>query len=262
MRVPLHDIRDPNVRAFLRLLRRCGICDIVVLGGAVRDILLGRPCRDIDVAVRVQVEPPTAVREPNSDGAYRMVPALERGLRSLSVALGYDVSCFQDRVPFGETAIDVLGLLPVRDAHGREFPDVFVDCNQQVFNARPELSVSQLVLDSNGRVWPTSGVQDLVDRVGRITDAPLPIHLRQIVRALRTCEEIDLTLTSDSVEKMIRHLRELQEPARFHKEIGEEDAPQLVDALLGRRPEEERALDRDWVLNGIASLVRGRSRQE
>ena len=256
MQITLPDIRDPNLRLFLQLLRQREIHDIVVVGGAVRDTLLGRLCRDIDIAVKLSVEAPKALLEPSANDTYRIVPALEDGLRPLSLALGCNVSSFYERLSFGETMIDVLGLVPLRDVAGQEFPDLFVDCNRRVFNARPELSVAQLVMDSNGKIWPMSGVRDIRRCVARLIKAPLPIHLRQIIRALRTCEELDLTLTSNSAEEIITHVQRLREPIQFKEEVEEEDTRQLINALLEEMPNQSHAGDDRSILTKIVSLVR------
>ena len=259
MRFTLPEILDPNLHAFLQLLGRSRLHDIIVLGGAVRDALLERPCNDIDIAVRLQAIAPTTVVEPVTNGTHYMVPALAHRLRPLAAALGLETSAFYDPVPFREVTIDVLGLAPVTDDGGRAFPDVFVDANQRIFSARPELSVNQLMLDSDRNVWPISGIEDLNGRVGRAAEAPLPMHLRQILRALRTSENIGLTLTRETAKKMIAHLQLLENPLRFRKEMREEDALRLLQGLIGDLGGERHVAGDNSVLKDITSIVRARA---
>jgi tRNA nucleotidyltransferase/poly(A) polymerase len=71
MRLSLDRIQDTDLFEFLTILRRHNLNDIVVVGGAVRDVLLGRLCRDIDIAIRIPLVAPRHVKKFYSEkGCY------------------------------------------------------------------------------------------------------------------------------------------------------------------------------------------------
>lgn len=255
MNLTLPEIPDSDLRDFIELLRQENLHDIVVVGGAVRDLLLSQPCKDIDIAVRLQIQSPELVQETNSNGPYDMIPALADVLRPLAAALGHQVCSLYEPLPFRSLTVDTLGLRPIKDLGGQIYPDIFVDVNERVFNTRPELTVNQLVLSTEAKVWPVSGVQDLNNRMGRLTEAPLGIHLRQALRALRTCKQFNLTLTPESAQKILAHLLALQDPRLFEKELFEEDTQQLFGELTNAELVKAAGPGMSGTLTAITSLI-------
>lgn len=256
MHLRLPDIPDPNLREFLHLLRKENLNDIVIVGGAVRDVLMSRPCKDIDIAVRLKANTPKSVQEPDSNTAYKMIPALTSVLFPLANALGHETSVFYDPVPFGAVVVDVLGLMPVKDIYGQIYPDIFVDANQRIFNARPELTVNQLALDTEGKVWPISAVHDLNNRTARLTEAPLGVHLRQVLRAMWTCKQLNLMLIPKSAQEMTVHLQTLENPRLFEKEVIEQDTQKLMCELIDEHAAKSTTSNISSTLARIASLIR------
>jgi hypothetical protein len=260
MHLTLHEIPFGDLCDFLKLLQQENLDDIVVVGGAVRDLLLSQPCNDIDIAVKLQVKSPELVREPDSNAPYDMTSALANVLHPLAVALGVQAYSFYEPLIFKSLTIDVLGLNPIKDSCGQIYPDIFIDVNQRLFNARPELTVNQLILSADANVWPVAGVQDLNNRVGRLTDAPLSIHLRQVLRTLWTCKLLGLTLTYESAKEIFDHLRVLRDPRLFENELLEEDTQQLLDRLVSVHFTKSAALAMSSSLAAIASLVEAYSK--
>jgi hypothetical protein len=256
MHLRLPDIPDPNLSEFLHLLRKENLNDIVVLGGAVRDTLISRPCQDIDIAIRLKANAPKRIQESDSNTAYKMIPALKSSLFPLAKALGHETPVFYNPVPFGAVVVDVLGLMPVKDINGQIYPDIFIDANQRVFNARPELSVNQLALDSEGKVWPISAIHDLNNRTARFTEAPLGVHLRQVLRAIWTCKRLELMLIPESAKKMILHLQTLENPRFFEKEFVEQDTQKFLCELIDENAAKNAASNISTILARIASLIR------
>jgi hypothetical protein len=257
MHLTLHDIPDPNIRAFLGFLRERRLDDIVIVGGAIRDVLRAQsPCKEIDIAVKLQVVAPEAVRKAQSNETYNMVPTLARALHPFAKVLGCEINAFYDPLPFEGAMIDMLGLIPVEDMSGQKYPDIFVDANGKLFNARPELTVNQLVLSNDGRIWPSLGIHDLNDHVARITKAPMGIHLRQVIRVLRTCKRFNLTLTQESATILSNHLRLLQELHRFQREITEEDTLSLIHDILDKANIKISSIDHLLILSKIESVLR------
>lgn len=200
-----------NVAAFLDVLRRSGSTDIVVVGGAVRDFLLQRPSRDIDIAARLACGPPTDLRVYQRLPRQRILPCVWKRLHALAREIHCAQRDFHFAIPFCGTKLDLLGLIPVCDTHGKVYPDVFVDGNECVFTAHPELTINLLTMDANGCIGPEPGMGDLERGIACLNKAPLPLRLRQVFRTLRFTAELNLTLEEQSRELLIHALRTLTE---------------------------------------------------
>jgi hypothetical protein len=161
------------------------------------------------------------------------VPEFWAVLRRLAAALGCPPQAMVDPVPFAGSYIDVLGLTCVIGAGERVFPDVFVDTENRLFNARPELSVNQIMMNANGTIWPGEAVSDLRNGVAKFKDAPLGIRLRQVLRALRTCRDLDLRPTNRPLHIMYEHLLSLEDERVLNEQLKEDDTLRLLQDLLG-----------------------------
>ena len=60
MKINIEDI-DGDLNSFITLLRNNDLNNIVVVGGAVRDIILNRPYKDIDIAIRLNIPSPPLI---------------------------------------------------------------------------------------------------------------------------------------------------------------------------------------------------------
>ena len=208
-------VEDPDVRAFLDLLRHADVENVVIIGGAVRDLLLGRTPRDIDIAVALDAEAPAGIIDVPCDEQILMAPALEQALQPLAAALGTAVDAFHEPLRFGSLTIDLVGLVLARDARGRLFPDVFVSRTGNIFGARPALSINRMWLDLEGRIRPTDAVLDLRSRIARLTAAPLPVTARQLLRALRYIEELRLHPSPQCIGQLRDAVLRLCDSTRF-----------------------------------------------
>jgi len=231
MQLRSQDISDPSLRAFWELLRHNGLHNIVIAGGAVRDLLSSRPIRDIDVAARIPRISPLAVHSESPYGAAQLTGELRQALAPLARVLGCPVSALRNAVPFQASSIDVLGLAQVEDADGLAYPDIFIDKSGTLFNARPELTVNQLILDADGRVMPDAYVRDLIHRTGRLTPAPLPMRLRQVLRSIKTIRLLSLRATSETLLQLTTSLQHLQDEKGLQQQLGEADSRYMLKAL-------------------------------
>lgn len=208
MKIKLKDIGAPALHDFLAWLQASEIDNIVVLGGAVRDTIIGCPLKDIDIALRLPVLSPTNVRLYRDTQQYEILPSMNKVLVPLTGLLncGRRDFCTEDGIPFKNTTVDLLGMVVVEDTSGMCYPDIFVDSRNDIFGAYNELSVNRIAIDRNGEIWPELNISHLQNRVGSLAKGPLGINLRVILRALRTCKYLNLRLESEAVGEMMDYL--------------------------------------------------------
>jgi len=223
MQINLKDIYNPDLRAFLTLLHTEGLHNIVVLGGAVRDTLAALPLRDIDIAVCLHSPAPVNIDNFPVVHNYEILPIMWEALAPLAKLLGCSVNdfCQDNGVTFRNTTVDLLGLVPIENSVGIRYPDIFVDSHKRVFGAYPELTVNRIAISGSGEVWPELHVTHLQERVGSFTDGLLGIDLFRILRALRTCIRFGLSLESQAVGIIEKHLYLLQNSEQFHQEASD-----------------------------------------
>lgn len=223
MQINLKDISSPDLRAFLTLLHTEGLHNVVVLGGAVRDMLADLPLRDIDIAVCLHSPAPVNIDTFSVVHKYEILPIMWEALAPLAKLLGCGVNdfCQDDGVTFRNTTVDLLGLVPVENSVGVRYPDIFVDSHKYVFGAYPELTVNRIAINGDGEVWPELHVTHLQERIGIFTTGLLEIDLFRILRALRTCVRFDLSLESQAVDTIEKHLHLLQNSEQFRQEAAD-----------------------------------------
>jgi hypothetical protein len=231
MRLRPEDIRERSLRAFLELLWHEGLHNIVVVGGAVRDLLVSRPIRDIDIAVRLPCVAPARLQQLSLPATDQGVPALWEALAPLARAIGCEVSALRNAVPFHGSSIDVLGLVPVADTVGFPFPDIFMDARGVLFNSCPELTVNQITLSPDGDVQPDGYARDLLTSTARFIAAPLPMRLRQLLRAIRTVTSLSLQVTPEAVELMLSCLARVREVNACQMELDEADTRHILEEV-------------------------------
>jgi len=233
MTMKIDYIKEPNLRAFVELIRKESLSSIVVVGGAVRDLLQGRRQSDIDIAVCLAVDSPVLLQAPIATASEEHLVAWRESILSTARALGWSEEIFSTSIPFCSTTIDVLGLGRVFADDGYIYPDIFVDSEGYLFNSRPELTVNQMILDAEGRVGPESAINDLQNGLAKFREASDDIELRQLLRALKTCRDLNLILATEARTMMARHLERLRDRTRFMIELNQADSLQLTRNLIG-----------------------------
>lgn len=244
MHIDVNNIQDRNLKSFLEIIRGFGLTDILVVGGAVRNMLLSKPCNDIDIALRIGHSAPQVIRKYYKSD-YMLHPAVRNLLKPLAEVLSCQVDAFLGPVHYEGTTIDVLGLYVVEDDLQVFYPDVFVDSGGMIFGARPELTVNRIALDAEGKIWPESHIDDCRLQVARFTDAPLAPGLRQIVRALYISIEFDLKFTDSSLSLLKKYFDSHREKSTLIEDLREDDTLNLM--RLFRNILDSRKLDGDLV---------------
>jgi poly(A) polymerase len=196
------DLLDRNALLVVKRLRRAGH-DAYLVGGCVRDILLGRRPKDFDVATSAR---PNQVRR-----LFQRAITIGRRFKLVHVLFGdqhVEVATFR-RLDTPEEADEASDLLiredntfgtPEEDARRRDFSvnGLFYD---------PE---AEEVLDYVG------GLDDLRDRVLRTIGDP-NIRFREdpvrIVRAIKFAARLGLTIDPATYEAMARHRAQLARSA-------------------------------------------------
>jgi hypothetical protein len=230
MYVNIKTVRDDNLRSFLNLLKRFKLKDVFVVGGAVRDMIFSQPCNDIDVAIRIKQKSPQTLKNYYKNN-YVFHPAIRKQLKPLAKALKCDVETFYRPINYEEISIDILGLYIVEDNSQTCYPDIFVDSDDKIFGAQPELTVNRIAIDIDGRIWPDSHINDCRLRMARFTNAPLPPSLRQIVRAFYVANKFNLKFSNCSLLVLKDYFQNHTSESLLAEELKEENTLNLIKSL-------------------------------
>ncbi|MBF0595426.1 MAG: hypothetical protein HQL22_10745 [Candidatus Omnitrophica bacterium] len=167
-------IKDARVVAFLDLLKRHNLNDIIVFGGAVRDVILGGETKDVDITVRVDwkgtLDQITSGRfEANLLPAYKKADML---LGQLAAVLGVSKERFFDlsNLPtYQGIKINYSGPVVIDGEKGKGFVGRFL-LDDSTGRMITDISTPELLLmgmDSTGRLYEyQSALKNLLD--GRI----------------------------------------------------------------------------------------------
>jgi len=216
-RIKLEDIEKSNseVAAFLRFLRENNLRDIVVIGGAVRDILFGLPADDIDISVAVELtaEEKFDLNRTAAPATRRVVACAIGELGKLAGAIGVPVENFivgsdaKKPVFFSGKDVQYAGPIEVtaQDNTPVNIKRVLFDKKSRgVFSSQTGVGLLSLAVDCDGYVYGAMGaLADVLEgKAGLVGDAE-NFFLGDIVRLLRLKHQFELAI-SDADYKLIR----------------------------------------------------------
>ncbi|PKP61252.1 MAG: hypothetical protein CVT88_00595 [Candidatus Altiarchaeales archaeon HGW-Altiarchaeales-1] len=233
MKINIKDI-DGDLNSFITLLRNNDLNNIVIVGGAVRDIILNRPYKDIDIAIRLNIPSPSLIDLCSPINKYEILPIIQKELFKLDNILNCKIDDFIEKgsVPFGNTTIDILGLVVVKDKREQLFPDIFIDNNNQIFGAYSELTINRLALDFEGNIWPTDYIEHIYNNIGYLTNGVLGIDFYRILRIFKTCELLNTKLDYNVSIQITDYLKKLRNPNRFLDEIKDNRVLPMLNSLF------------------------------
>lgn len=197
----LHRLHSGGFRSFL-------------VGGAVRDLMLGRQPKDFDVSTNAR---PQQIRR-----LFRNSRIIGRRFRLVHVYFRsgiVEVSTFR-RIPTSQDSRDAPGELLITD------DNVFGSPEEDAY--RRDFTVNALIYDiaDYSVVDYVGGIEDLERRVIRVIGDPDVRFCEDPVRMLRACElagRLGFSIDRETEAGIRRHRREIEKaaPARLSEEIGQ-----------------------------------------
>lgn len=208
-RISLAEIQDKNLKAFLQFLNEHGIDDLVVVGGAVRDVFFGNGINDIDIGVKVKMTDEER-RLAKTVGAQATKLMYERGraaLNQLAQALNIPVERFFDKdLPqFNGIKLDYLGpyLFPPKEGQREVITQGLIADVQthEVYSSYTAPGLLQIAIDSHGIMYGyRQSLQDALNGQVRLQgdlENGRNLSIRAIVKWLRLKHEFGLSLSPE-----------------------------------------------------------------
>ena len=151
----------------MELFRR-HVCDIYLVGGSIRDLLLNRPIKDIDLATDCYPDEVQLIAEAND------IPFIPTGLEHGTATIIYK-----------DNQIEVTTFRIDKNCLGRK-AEVQFGCTLEQDLSRRDFTINSIAMDINGNITdPFNGKSDLVDRLVRAVGDPDKRFEEDQLRALR-----------------------------------------------------------------------------
>lgn len=160
--IPTNVIEDRNLRAFLDLLNERHINDLVVTGGAVRDVFFDKKAKDIDIGVRIQMtdDERLVAGTVGAQASRKIYKIAWSGLNQLAQALNVPVERFfnkENPPQFNGINLHYLGpdLIPAKEGQKEVIIQGLIADAQSgnVYSSYTAPGLLQMAIDSNGRVY-------------------------------------------------------------------------------------------------------------
>ncbi|MCM8761425.1 MAG: hypothetical protein NC933_04765, partial [Candidatus Omnitrophica bacterium] len=238
--ISIDDVTDYRLRDFLLFLQRNGLEDIIVIGGAPRDILFGQRLNDLDISVAIDLAKVNLTEDeraklsdprepvPHAIYAYAMerLKALVRAMQDEKIEVDLEdllthageAAHFED---FGNLRIQYGGPVIYAPAdEGKEERYVkrfFADTEKrQGFYSHNGASLLRLGIDCRGRVYgDLQAIKDAMDKKTAVTAYNGRIdkfRLGDILRLLRLKHQFGLAISPDDNELIKRTIARYRMP--------------------------------------------------
>ncbi len=239
-------IQDAKVRSFLDFLRENELPDIVVVGGAVRDIFWNKASKDIDITVKVNMTSEERERSQfvGAQASMSMYEQTMASLQKLALVLGVPVESFfaKDSVPdFNGIKIHFVG--PKRLSNEVILQGLVVD--RELGNVRASYTAPgllQMAIDSSGVMYgyrkPLNDALNGVVQLQGDLQSGRNLSVLGVIKWLRLKHEFGLTLTVEDYGLVNRALSEIK--------VADQDILQIHESmqeLLDETSDRKAALD-------------------
>ena len=211
-------LENSIVGSFLKALALHGIDNLAVLGGAVRDVLLGYPVKDLDVAIMLR-SPTSSLRYINFDCDYSIAPIAKETFQRLAYLLESDVDALvAGGVKFKGSEVDIMGLRPMINVDQQVYPDVFVTNGGQTHVPVPgALTINAMAVDTTYNFYGCAYLDHLFERRAVFINRPelCPHAVYLLTRILIYCKKYALGFDHQFSTALKFHLKELHNNPKF-----------------------------------------------
>jgi len=267
LKIDLKDIKDKNLKAFLKFLKRKHLEDIVVMGGAVRDIFFDKAINDIDVTVKLALT--DKEREDfiptTSQATRRVYDYAMQQLEKLANALGVKREDLQ-RPPLDPAAprfkgLNIQYLGPIQSTTSEGVP-VFnkrfiIDSQtRQGFSSNTRANLLQMAIDCYGNLYGyTESLQDLLKGRVRVVGDGNNFAIGDILRLLRLKHQFGLEIYSQDYELVTKVLNQY---ARGELSISEAILPMIKEQMNKVLDDavDRKAAEEELEKLGISALIK------
>src|SRR3989344_2180818 len=240
MKVEIKKIKDNSLRHFFEFLKKNNFANIVVVGGAVRDLFFQQSPNDIDIAIKIKMNVDSIEKKYfMSIGKKEMLPIISKILRPLAKKLQKDVKDFENgNVVFEGLKIDILGLNIVasKKYNNLVLPDIFINKNNnKIYNFNTFLSVNMLGVDCEGNLYGE------------------PDYLIDIIKLRRRHM---LRFDSYTKEYILNYLHRLENDKKlFHKEFYNENTINLFNNVFNIKNVQDKKVNHYDIIKKIKGEI-------
>jgi len=258
------NIADKSLRDFLRFLKEEGLNDIVVVGGAVRDIFWEKPINDLDITVKLDLT--DEERQSVSRFGHLTSEEIYKQAREKITRFFDKYERLKDskkRISFMNTRVVYIG--PHKSAHPDNFwiyPKLLVvDARGPVYSAFTSPHILQMGIDSSGKLYNyKDGLTDSLKGISRLNidhEGGFDLGIQGILKWLRLkyvyglqLSEEDFSFVKNIVfggrKKLVygsQHPEYLEAFQNLKKEINPQDEASLNQDMeeIGLQLKEDRA---------------------
>ncbi len=250
-----------KIDELLSLLARGGLSDAVLIGGLPRDLILGRPYRDIDFTFAVNL---LAEEEAFLDNPYLwnsvLAAALRPRLQMLYEVLGAAQEAGNFQARYASVSIDYVGPYEAHidgEYHRSRWSAVFSTRNGLLLTRDAGVSINSLGLTTDRRlIGDRSGLDDLKEHRIRTLRAVTDVGLDTALRYVLLAEDLGFSLSveiEDAIGRLVHRSR--YDPRSFGRDAAKVST--VVENLLAnvRHRMDGSQILAGWERRGLAEAL-------